>query len=1004
MRYFVLGPVRMDPRTPTATKVRALLATLLVRANEVVPITSLVDELWDDEPPRTVITTLQVYVSQLRTQLAAGLPPDEPRDRLLQTRPPGYRLNIADRELDLTVFESLRAAGLDAYEHGDFTDASALFAEALGLWNGVALAGVPHGPLLSAASVRLEELRLGTLERRVAADLRVGRHRELTGELLALTGAHTYREALHAQLMVALYRSGLQSDALAAYARVRKALADELGVDPGPALTRLHERILRSDPTLAWQEPNRSRSSARPAPRPVLWLPAPTEDFTGREKALAAAGPLIGGTAEGEPGVRVLDISGRSGAGKTTLAVELARRHADAFPDGQVLIGLRGSRGRPLDPAQGALALLDHLLGPAERRRRSAAAEHPADVDEVCHRLVEELRGRRLLVILDDATTEEQVRPIVAAAPDAFVLVTSRRRLAGLEGGRHLTLDVLPPAEAQRLLTRIGGDAAGGDPDSVREIARLCGYLPLALRVAGATLVARPHWTAATLAERLRTAPAPLDVLAVGDLDVRSALLVGYQESPGTERRAFRLFALAPASGFALWGAAALLGTGHGAAERVVERLLELRLLEVTGPETAHRYRIHPLLRALAVERLDAEEPESERRAAAGRLAAAYLALATHADRTLLPGRPHQTAARNTPPGPPTGPTRAAPTAPGARAATARGTEPGLTAQTAQAAGPGRPGATGAAAIPTPPAVAAPTARPGGPDAPARAATLGVPATPIAPTVPTPPTVAAPTALTARPGGSTAPGAVARAVPWARIVGDSPVRWFQEETPGALDAARLAHEAEHWPLVWQLAEALTGYLEAAAGWPQWEELCDLALDAAGRAGREDVRAAMLRSLGDLAWQRHRTDEAAHHYQQAAALFRDLADPAGQAGCAVGSADIALSEANPDRAERLLTEATLLHRDADDPRGRADVSRGLALADLLRGRGEDALRRFSEFTDAAELLGDRRWTAFGRRSAERILEHLVDWSSSQRMPAPASVEARPGVWLVYALPA
>ncbi|MFE3696171.1 BTAD domain-containing putative transcriptional regulator, partial [Streptomyces sp. NPDC059129] len=266
MRFRVLGPVSLSPRTPSAAKPRALLATLLVQAGEVVPAHSLIDELWGNEPPRTATTTLQVYVSQLRKILAEG--PATTTGGLLVTRPPGYLLQIPDQEqdFDLPLFERLRTDGRTAYQRNDFAGASRLLGDALALWGGPALSGIPHGVRLESAAIRLDELRLEVLEQRIVADLRLGHHQELAGELLALANEHPLRETLHAHLMVALYRTGRGSDALRVYGRLRRSLVEELGVEPGPPRPPRPQTRQRPVPTRGVRGPRPPHPRETPPP------------------------------------------------------------------------------------------------------------------------------------------------------------------------------------------------------------------------------------------------------------------------------------------------------------------------------------------------------------------------------------------------------------------------------------------------------------------------------------------------------------------------------------------------------------------------------------------------------------------------------------------------------------------------------------------------------------------------------------------------------------------
>ncbi|MFG3255683.1 BTAD domain-containing putative transcriptional regulator [Streptomyces sp. NPDC048172] len=908
MRFRVLGPVSMAPRTPSAAKPRAVLATLLVQNGSVVPAHTLIDELWATEPPRTAATTLQVYVSQLRKALGGdsdGGDSDggETAGQPLLTQPPGYLIQVGPDELDLNVFESLRAEGRTAYERRDYANASLLLGRALTLWTGSALSGIPHGPCLETNAVRLDELRTEVLEQRISADLWLGRHHELTGELMALANEHPMRETLHAHLMVALYRSGRQSDALGAYQRARRALIDELGVEPGPVLTRLQERILASDPALAWQEeppppppvPTRAAPSGAPpadpppGPGPVLWLPPAASDFTGRGEELASGGRMLAeatGGGGGDGGARVLAVSGRAGVGKTALAVRLAHGAAESYPDGRVLLRLRDAGGRAVTPAAAMTTLLRRL-----RREDLPGTASPRGQDELADLLYRATEGRKLLLVLDDAVSEGQVRPLLGALPDTTVLVTGRRALGGLDGVQHLVLDVLEPRDAERLLREAGGRRMAEEPRATAEIARLCGCLPLALRVAAAGLAARAHWTAPGLARRLRDERTRLAALALCDLNVRGSLLTACQEVGDEERRAFRLLALAPQPDFPLWTVAALLGTDLSGAERLAEELTRSHLLEarraeddgngavesaVEGSSGAVRYGFPSLLRNLAVEMLDelaAAEPRTAPRATE-RLGRAWLTLARHADARLAPGRD-------------------------------------------TLAGTGDfPDENGAA--------------------------------------------------------------------W---VGPAPLRWFREESTGLLEAVRQCHAAGLWRLCCALASAAGGYYEACALWDDWETAHELALDAARHGEDALAEATLLRSLGDLAWQRRRHARALDRYR----LARHVGGAASEGRCLTGEADVLLDQGQTARASRTYERALAASRASRDPRGAMEALRGLAFAALRREDVATALDRLAACGAEAEALGDNRWASYARRVADRLRETPTG--------VPSTLEVRPGIWLI-----
>ncbi|WP_344494513.1 AfsR/SARP family transcriptional regulator [Streptomyces enissocaesilis] len=893
MRFRVLGPVRMSPRTPSAAKPRAVLATLLMNINAVVSTHTLIDELWSTGPPRTAATTLQVYVSQLRKALLEGGGAEAGRQPLL-TRPPGYLIEVAADDLDLTVFESLRTEGRAAYARRDYDDASHLLGRALGLWTGPALSGIPHGPSLETSAIRLGELRAEVLEQRISADLRLGRHQELVGELMALAHEHPLRETLHCHLMVALYRVGRQSDALRVYQQARRSLVEELGVEPGPVLSRLLERVLASDPSLAWRgDPavggSRTGTGGRHADA-VDWLPPALADFAGRTDQLAVGTRFLSGRASGLG--RVLALAGRAGSGKTTLAVQLAHEATGLFPDGRILVTLRDAGGRAMEPGGVMAALLRRLRGPAAPE---AAGRPPASEAELADLLHGRTEGRKLLLLLDDAVSEAQVRPVLSAAPDATVIVTSRRALGALDGVQHFVLEVLSRQDAEQLLVACGGPRMSEDPEAVSEIALLCGNLPLALRVAAAGLAARPHWTAAGLARRLRDERTRLAALRLGDLDVRSSLLTAYQDVGEEERHTFRALGLAPLPDFALWSAAALLGTDLPTAERRTEELVRAHLLEGRrrpGRLAPVRYGFHSLLRALALEVQAAEDVTHGARAAATeRLCRAFLSLARHADAQLAPGRDL------------------------------------LVFETEPLAG-------------------------------------------VSPET---------------------------------LVGTAPLLWFQEEATGLLEAVRQAHAAGLWQLCCALASASAGYYEANALWDDWESGHELALDAARRAGDAHAEAVVLRSLGDLAWQRHQSSLAIDRYRLARHLFTGRGDRLAADRCLSGEADVLLGLGRAAHAGQGYAGALPAGRADDDARGAAQALRGLALVALREGRPGEALGLLGECETAAGDAGDERWREYARRTAASV-RAAVDAGGDAEQLARMPLEVRPGVWLFVPAPA
>ncbi|MDX2598742.1 BTAD domain-containing putative transcriptional regulator [Streptomyces caniscabiei] len=615
LEFRLLGPVEAwhgdRPLRLGGPKPRALLAVLLLRAGQVVPADALVDVIWGDEPPDTARALVQTYVSALRRAL-----PPEAADAI-ETRPPGYVLRPGVGRVDLTEFEARTADGRRAAAEGDHAEAARLLRRALELWRGPALGGV--GEALRGEAGRLEEARQAALEERIAAELEAGGHEaELVTELTALVGAHPARERSRGQLMLGLYRLGRQAEALAVYAEGRAVLAEELGLDPGPELNRLYEAILRADPALlATTTPAPApRPAAAPPPRPVSLLPPAIGDFTGREEELARVVAGLTGAREAMP---VVVVSGAAGVGKSALAVQAAHRVADEYPDGQLYAELHGF-SEPVPPAE----VLGRLL-------RALGADPPEDTAERGDLFRSLVAGRRMLLVLDDANGEAQVRPLLPGSASCGVLVTSRARLGGLVGARRTDLDVLDDARGLELLTRVTGpDRTPDDPleqAAARRIVELCGGLPLALRIAGARLATRRHWTPSVLAERLADEHRRLDELSVGDLEVRAGLGLSYQALDVCARRVLRRVATLGSADVAVWAVAALSGTSEDEAEEILERLLDAQLITCPGRDQVGqpRYRLHDLVRVYAAERAETEDPSDDRTAAVGRALSAGL-------------------------------------------------------------------------------------------------------------------------------------------------------------------------------------------------------------------------------------------------------------------------------------------------------------------------------------------------------------------------------------------
>jgi DNA-binding SARP family transcriptional activator/tetratricopeptide (TPR) repeat protein len=636
MEFGLLGPllVRVDESqvAVSAGKQRVLMAALLLRANEVVASADLAAAVWQGGPPGSSRVTLQNYVKRLRHAL-------EPtgRDRIV-TRPAGYLIEVGPGELDVTRFTELHAAGLAAARAGAWPDAADRLAAALEVWRGQPLADVPSPALARTEGQRLTELRLGALEARIDAQLHLGMHRELIPELEELAAAEPLRERVHELLMLALYRSGQRAAALATYRNTSRQLVDELGIEPGPALRELNQRIQRADPSLLLPAA-RERAGAggtRPAdgaPRPRM-LPAAVPGFIGRAAELSAVSALLPEPPDGDGTGPTTVISGTAGVGKTALAVHWAHQHAGRFPGGQLYVNLRGfGPADPLRPAEALRIFLDALAVPA--------AQIPATLDGRQSVYRSRLAGTKTLIVLDNAGDPDQVRPLLPGAPGCLVVVTSRNQLTGLiaaDGAQSIVLDVLTSGEAHHVLARrLGPDRVSAEPAAAAELARLCARLPLALAVTGARAAARPAFTLTTLAAELRGTRGRLDALTTGEdtTDVRAVFSWSYHQLSTPAARMFQLLGLHPGPDTTAAAAASLAGLDPGHARRLLRELTHAHLLT---EHTPGRYTFHDLLRAYAAEQA-ATGQEQTRYEATARVLDHYLHTAHAAARLMQPHR-----------------------------------------------------------------------------------------------------------------------------------------------------------------------------------------------------------------------------------------------------------------------------------------------------------------------------------------------------------------------------
>ncbi len=621
-----------------SAKQRTVLAVLLVDLGRPVPQDLLIDRVWSGSPPAEVRNALYTYITRLRRILVHTRQAEGGRVELVRQRG-GYLIDADPALLDLhqhrRLVERARAAA------GDDAERACLLKQAADLWRGEPLAGL-SGDWAARVRERLIPQRLGVLAERADLEIGMGRADRVIDELQEVFAENELFEPLSCQLIRALWHAGRGAEALECYARVRRRIADELGVEPGAQLQRVHEAILQgslevvavsgpgggvaapalpmvlgvartpgaaraaaSDPRTDAADPPEVDDPLPAMPRPPCLLPAAVGDLTGRDEEIELLCRRL--TLAGRPPVMpVAAVLGMGGLGKTVLAVHAAHRLRRHFDDGQLYVNLHGQQHNPVDPDD-ALARFLRALGVAE-------SEIPLGLDARAEVYRSLLADRRVLVMLDGAADESQIEPLLPGSGSCGVLITSRARLAALPCTR-LHLKVLDSGSTIRMLARIvGDDRVSADPLAARELVRLCGYLPLAVRVAGAKLVAYPHWKISGLVSRLVDERRRMAELRHGALDVRGSFDLSYQRIDPQARRLLRRLGLLGLSVFSSRVAEQLLETDRHTAEGTVDRLIDAQMLDIADTEPAGGvwFRLHELVRIYARDQAEIEEDGQE--------------------------------------------------------------------------------------------------------------------------------------------------------------------------------------------------------------------------------------------------------------------------------------------------------------------------------------------------------------------------------------------------------
>ena len=639
VRFRVLGPLEVhygDSRLEVGTpKQRTVLAMLLLHANQAVTPARLVEELWPERAPNSAHANVTTYLSRLRRVLAeAGC--------RLERRDSRYVLTARMETIDLQQFAAEAAAGDTASAAADPAAAAEHWGRALAMWYGELFEGVPTGPTLDIARTEWTERRMIVLEHYARARMRLGNPADIVADLRRHSGAQPLRESGWLVLMAALYLEGNPAAALQAYEHAQTVLAEQLGVGPTAHLRRMQHAISIDDRVqvlalLDGGDAGAADALVLPRRKPLVpaQLPADVSAFTGRTSQLERLTSLLHRT-QGQSTVVISAIAGTPGVGKTALALHWAHQVAELFPDGQLYVNLRGYDPHEPMSVSDALARFLAVLG-------VSGSDIPLETDERAARYRTEIAARRMLIVLDNALSEDHVRPLLPGTGSCAVVVTSRDRLAGLvarDGAARLELDVLPETDAIALLRQLIGIRVDAEPEAAAALANLCARLPLALRVAAELAVSRPSTTVAQLVAELADRDSLLDHLDAGG-DPHAAVAAvfswSYRHLPADAARVFRLFGLHPGRDADAFAVAALADTDLDAARRALDLLARAHLVHPTGGD---RFGMHDLLRAYAsAQSIDGTD---DHRAALDRLFDYYLATAATAINLLYPAEAHR--------------------------------------------------------------------------------------------------------------------------------------------------------------------------------------------------------------------------------------------------------------------------------------------------------------------------------------------------------------------------